>query len=315
MGKVSGESMNEPRRYRDENDIDAMRELLMAGRKAANGTYYIHPGDLNWWLYYPPLEGDYWEHIYMWDDPDQPGRLLGWVLISPDWVGFDVYLQPELRGTGAAADMYVWAGEQAIRIARQNGKSTIYVLWVRHDDDVLGAHFEQRGFNLGRGMVHLTRSLDDAIPSLQLPTGFQVRNCMGESEVESRAKAQYGAFGSKARFERYVQRFTNFMRSPVYDPDLDIIAVASDGQVGAFCMVWIDPINQVGLFEPVGTHPDFQRKGLGRAVMLEGFRRLKQQGMKSSIVSTFEDHPPAIKLYESVGFQVVHRLGTFEKEL
>ena len=99
--------MNEPRRYRDENDIAAMSELLMAGRKAANGTYYIHRGDLSWWLYYPPLEGDYWEHIYMWDDPEQPGRLLGWVLISPDWVGIDVYLQPELRGGKTGVEMYM----------------------------------------------------------------------------------------------------------------------------------------------------------------------------------------------------------------
>ena len=142
-----------------------------------------------------------------------------------------------------------------------------------------------------------------------------VRSCKGESEVAARAKAQYGAFESKATFEQYVARFTNFMRSPVYDPALDIIAVAPDGQVGAFCIVWIDPLNQVGLFEPLGTHPDFQRKGLGRAVMLEGLRRLKQRGMKSAIVSTYEDHLPAIKLYESVGFQVVHRLGTYEKEV
>jgi len=313
MGKISGESMNEPRCYRDEDDIKSMLELLMAGRKAANGSYYIHTGDLCWWLYYPPLEGDYWEHIYMWDDPETPGRLLGWVLISPDWVGIDVYLQPELRGSKVAAAMYVWAEQQAMRIAHQNGKSTIYVLWVRHDDDILRAHFTQRDYSLKRGMVHLALSLENEIPSLQLPVGFMVRSCKGELEVVARAKAQYGAFESKAKFEHYVDRFTNFMRSPVYDPELDIIALAPDGQVGAFCIVWIDPVNQVGLFEPVGTHPDFQRNGLGKAVMLEGLRRLKQRGMKSAIVSTFEDHPPAIKLYESVGFQMVHRLGTYEK--
>ncbi len=293
--------MNEPRRYRDEDDITAMRELLMAGRKANNGSYYIHIGDLNWWLYYPPLEGDFWNHIYLWDDPKNSRRLLGWALISPDWVGIDVYIQPELQGSQNVTDMYIWTENKAMQIARQNGKPTIYDLWVFHNDDNLEAHFGQRGYRLRRGLVHLTRSLDEAIPCQQLPEGFQVRSSKGEAEVVARAKAQYGAFGSKATFEQYVARFTNFMRSPVYDRELDIVAVAADGQIGAFCIVWTDPVNQVGLFEPMGTHPDFQRKGLGRAVMLEGLLRLKRHGMKSAIVSTFEDNPPAIKLYEISG--------------
>jgi len=142
-----------------------------------------------------------------------------------------------------------------------------------------------------------------------------VRECKGEPEVASLARAQYGAFTSAAPFERYLERFRIFMRSPVYDPNLDIVAVAPDGQIRAFCIVWMDPVNKVGLFEPVGTHPDFQRKGLGKAVMLEGFRRLRAGGMRQAIVSTFEDNLAAIKLYESVGFQIVNHLGTYEKDV
>jgi len=307
--------MNEPRPYRDERDLMAMQELLMAGRKANNGSYYIHIGDLKWWLYYPPLEGDFWGHIHVWDDPAQPGRLSGWVLISPNWVGIDLYTQPELRGSSLAQEMYLWAEERAMNIAQQNGKPSIHVLWVVQEDDVIGAHFRQRDYILRKGMVIMSKSFGEPIPSLQLPEGFVTRGCKGEPEVAARAKAQYGAFESKAKFECYLQRFTHFMRSPIYDPELDIVAVRSDGQVGAFCIVWTDPVNQVGLFEPVGTHPEFQRQGLGRAVMLEGLCRLIERSMKSAIVSTFEDNAPAIKLYESVGFQVINRLGTYEKDV
>lgn len=307
--------MTGQRPYRDERDLEAMCSLLMAGRKANNGSYYVHRGDLNWWLYYPPLEGAFWDQIYLWDDPAQPGRLLGWVLLSPDWVGFDVYVQPELRGSPFAQELYLWAEERALKIARESGKQTIYVLWVFHDDDVLDGHFRQRGYRLCRGYVHLTRTLEEDIPAAQLADGYVVRECQGVAEVDARARAQYGSFGSSAPFERYVERFTNFMRSPAYTPELDIVAVAPDGQVGSFCIVWPDEVNRIGLFEPVGTHPDFQRKGLGKAVMLEGLRRLQERGMKSAIVSTFEDHPAAIKLYESAGFQVVNRLGTYEKDV
>jgi hypothetical protein len=105
--------MREPRHYQGEPDLKAMRNLLIAGRKANNGSYYIHSGDLNWWLYYPPLDGDYWEHIYLWDDPDIPGELLGWALISPDWVGIDVYIRPDLRGSPPADEMYGWTEDRA----------------------------------------------------------------------------------------------------------------------------------------------------------------------------------------------------------
>jgi mycothiol synthase len=307
--------MNEPRAYRDERDLEAMRNLLVQGRKADNGTYYIHTGDLSWWLYYPPLEGDFWDHIYLWDDPEQPGRLLGWALISPDWVGFDVYVQPDLRGSWLATEMYVWAEEEALRVARGKGRKIIYVLWVSHDDGILCHHFSQRGYRLGRGMVHLTRTLDGKVPPARLVEGFTARGCKGEPEVAARAKAQYGAFGSSTSFERYLERFTNFMRSPVYRPEQDIVVVSPDGQVGAFCIVWTDPVNKVGLFEPVGTHPDFQRKGLGRAVMMEGLHHLQECGMRSAIVSAYEDNPAAIRLYESVGFQLANHLGTYQKDV
>ncbi|MGE5124375.1 MAG: GNAT family N-acetyltransferase [Acidobacteriaceae bacterium] len=307
--------MDMPRPYRGAEDMQAMLELLQRGWVANNGSYYIHPGDLKWWLYYPPLEGDLWEQIYLWDDLTQPGKILGWALLSLHRVGFDVYVQPELRGTPQAESMYTWAEEQSLKIARSRGKPTIYVEWKWHDDSVLSEHYKQRGYRSGRGYVHLRRTLEGVIPSPELEPGYVVRGCHGTAEVAERALAQYGAFGSLAPFEQYQRRFTSFMHSPVYAPDLDIVAVAADGRVGAFCLVWPDRASKVGLFEPVGTHPIFQRRGLGKAVMLEGLRRMKELGMKLAIVSTFEDNPAAIRLYESVGFRVINRLGTYEKDV
>jgi mycothiol synthase len=315
MGKIGGESMKAPRPFQDEHDLTAMCELLEKGRTADHGTYYVHTGDLMWWLYYPPLEGDFWDHIYLWDAPETPKRLLGWALISPDWVGIDVYTQPELRGSLIAWEMYLWAEEKATQVARQNGRPTIYVLWISHEDTVLVEHFIQQGFRLRRGITHMVRNLDENVQAAKPIDGFMLRGCKGLMEVSERAGAQYGAFGSKAPFEQYEKRFVNFLRSVVYQPEMDIVAVSQDGQIASFGIVWTDTVNKVGLFEPVGTHPEFQRKGLGRAVMLEGLHRLQESGMQRAIVSTFVDNLAAIDLYESVGFQVANQLGTFEKDV
>jgi mycothiol synthase len=315
MGKTRGEGMNAPRAYRNDQDLQAMQDLLIRGRQVAQPSYYIHVGDLKWWLYYPPLEGDFWDHIHLWDDPDNPARLLGWALISPDWVGFDVYVQPELCGSDLARSMYIWAEEQAMQFARQRSKPAIQVLWGSHEDDILAGHFRRRGFRVKRGYVHLTRDLAGPISPGKVPEGFVVRSCRGEVEVTARARAQYGAFSSLAAFADYEQRFRSFMRSPVYQPELDILAVAPDGQVGAFCIVWTDPVNKVGLFEPLGTHPHFRRQGLGTAVMLQGLLRLKERGMSRAVVSTPEDNLAGVRLYENVGFQVAFKLGTYQKDV
>jgi mycothiol synthase len=315
MGKIGRKGMKSPRLFQDEQDLSAMYELLEKGRMADNGTYYVHTGDLKWWLYYPPLDEDLWDYTYLWDDPDIPGRLLAWALITPGWVGIDVYTQPELRGSLIAKEMYLWAEEKATEVARQKQLHTIHNIWISHDDAVLVEHYHQQGFRLRPGMTHLIRNLDEEVPAVSSPDGFVLRGSKGTLEVSQRAAAQHGAFGSKASFEQYQRRFENFMRSKVYRPELDVVAVAADGRIASFGIVWINVKNQVGLFEPVGTHPDFQRKGVGRAVVLKGLHTMQACGMKKAIVSAFNDNLPAINLYKSTGFQVIKQLGTFEKDV
>jgi mycothiol synthase len=88
--------------------------------------------------------------------------------------------------------------------------------------------------------------------------------------------------------------------------------VAPDGELAAFCTVWFDDMTRTGAFEPVGTAPDHQRRGLGKAAMSEGLRRLKQLGARTAYVASFS--PAAHATYESVGFTDFIRNEPWEKE-
>ena len=303
----------DPHPYENIHDLDAMRSLLQAGRQAQNGTYYVHPGDLNWWLFYPPLDQDHWGDLHLWDDPRQPGRLLAWAMVGADGGFFDVFIQPELHGTPQAEAMNAWAEQRLAEIARLAGKARIRRMWIAENDAWLGGWLEREGFRRTKPDVHMVCPLAAPLPAPSVPQGYTVRSSAGLDEVVARAAAQYGAFGSSAPVERYIERFSRFMRSPVYDPHWDVVAADPDGQIGAFCIAWPDLLNKVGLFEPVGTHPDFQRRGLGKAVMLEALRRLQAAGMVQAIVSTPADNLPAVKLYEAVGFETVQQLWMYEK--
>jgi ribosomal protein S18 acetylase RimI-like enzyme len=134
-----------------------------------------------------------------------------------------------------------------------------------------------------------------------LAAGCQVRAVAGTSEAAHRAAAQREVWQPWTVGNVSDDDYARLMRLPGYDKDLDVVAVAPDGAIGAYVNGWVDPLNRIGDFGPVG------RRGLARAVLLEGLRRMKAHGMDRVCVSTGESNAPAIRLYESVGFAIENR--------
>ena len=305
-----------PRPYRDKQDLERMKTLLILGRQAANGTYYVHTGDLDWWLYYPSVQREWSEIIFLWEGSRPDEQLNGWALLSPEWRAFDVFVHPQERGSVRAAEMYIWAEEQIACLIKSDGGKDIRTMWVSEDDIFLVSHLVQHGFERSEDYTfYFERSLAELLPAISLPAGFQVRSVAGEDDGQKRAMASHAAFGSDKPFEVYWPRYQRFMRSSAYIPGLDLVTVALDGRYASFCICWLDPVNHVGLFEPIGTHPDFQSLGLGKTVMMEGLHRMQANGMQTAIVGAESDNPAAQSLYRSIGFQAVNKLCTYRKNL
>ena len=109
-----------------------------------------------------------------------------------------------------------------------------------------------------------------------------------------------------------LEAYRRLRTAPGFIPDLDIVALAPDGTFASYCMFWLDPINHIGLLEPVGTRSAYRRQGLSTAVLYEGIRRLQDYGARTAWVSTGAQSDQAIALYESVGFRLLfkdHRYG------
>jgi hypothetical protein len=70
---------------------------------------------------------------------------------------------------------------------------------------------------------------------------------------------------------------------------------------------WIDPVNRIGDFGPVGALAAYRRQGLTRAALLEGLRLMKARGMNRVCISTGGSNTPAMRLYQSVGFKIMNR--------
>jgi len=81
--------------------------------------------------------------------------------------------------------------------------------------------------------------------------------------------------------------YHNIQTAPLYRRDLDLVAVAPDGAVAAFCTIWFDDVTRSAYFEPVATVPAQRRRGLGRALLTEGLRRLQRMGATRAFVGGY----------------------------
>jgi len=96
---------------------------------------------------------------------------------------------------------------------------------------------------------------------------------------------------------------------PNYRKGLAIVAEAPTGDFVAYGGMWFDPVNRFGYVEPVATDPDYRRRGLVRACVLEGIRRCGELGATVAYVGT--DKP----FYLSFGFGKLFTLNCWLKEL
>jgi len=303
------------RPYHSDADVDVMCGLLAAGRHAANGCYYVHTGDLCWWLGYPPDKAARRENITLWETPG--GDLAAWVLIDPDWHTFDVFIHPDWFTNPAAGELYTWAADQAARQVDPSGRAIIRTMWASAGDPYTIQRLERMGFTRSQRYHQLfEQSLAGSpLPQSSLPPGYRVRPVAGVGDVQRRAAASHAAFESDLPFDAYWPRYLRFMQSPLYPAGQDLVIEDPDGRVAAFCICWLDPINCVGSFEPLGVHPDFQRRGFGKAILQSGLRFMQAAGMITAIVGTGWDNTPAVNLYLAAGFNLGLRLLTYEKEI
>ncbi len=95
------------------------------------------------------------------------------------------------------------------------------------------------------------------------------------------------------------------MRAPTYERVLDLVAVAPDGELAAFCICSVEEpagAKTVGFTDSIGTHPRYRRHGLAKALVTAGLRLLRQRGVATAELGTSSANKPMRRLAEALGF-------------
>jgi ribosomal protein S18 acetylase RimI-like enzyme len=302
------------RPYQSDDDYWRIRDFL---RRVflANGRH-----EWSWQLY----RWDYWrwhvsenifqlpldEAIFLWETA---GGEIAAVLNAdnPGEAAFQV--DPARRSPQLEAEMLA-AAEEKIAASRDGGARRLTV-WAHDGDPLRPALLAQNGYAPHPGGDHQRcRSLAGPLPQPPLPPGYTVRALGGRPELPARSWLSWRAFHPGEPDDRYEgwEWYQNVQRCPLYRRQLDLVAAAPDGALAAFATVWFDDVTRAGAFEPVGVDPDHQQRGLGKAVMAEGLRRLARLGAAEAHVNSYGE--PAHSLYRAMGFTAYDLSVAWTKE-
>lgn len=288
------------RPYHDQNDLRRIIDLVIAATAADPDRAVLHVGDVLWASYQNTIF-DPRQQIQLWELDDE---LVGVAWGEPAPTTYSLQIHPRFWGRGELEpQMLAWA-EQHLRAAIEAGldQRTLRVYGMASYQEwtaLLTTHGYTRTDD--RCMLILRQPLPAAQGVVALPAGWTVRAVSGEHEWQARVDLHRDVWQpSKVTLEAY----RRLRAAEGYRPELDLVAVAPDGTLAAYCICWLDPVNRIGEFEPVGTRAAFRGQGLGRAVMQTGLQRLSEHGAQAATVCTYATNAAATALYRSAGFTV-----------
>jgi ribosomal protein S18 acetylase RimI-like enzyme len=287
------------RPYQDASDLETIVQFLSRIRRRQRLADYPSVVDLQELFSLAVVQ----RRTRLWSQ--DPGRLAGYAFVD-DLSNLHWEADPDL-GDAFEEALLEWAIAEARQAAQERQQSDPPGISCRSDDRRRIVLLEQRGFRGQPGALHLARSLERPIPTPVLPPGFSLRPSRGAAEAEAWVALHRAAHQTELMT---VERRLSIIGVTGFDPALDLVAVAPDGRLAAYCVGSISRREneltgcKVGYTDPVATHPDFQRRGLCRALLCAVMQSLRERGMDTARLGTSRENQAMRLAAEGVGFRV-----------
>jgi mycothiol synthase len=289
--------------------------LKMMGLVTRNPANSIHALDMPYRLSSTSLDEP--RGVGLWEN--EAGELIGFAVIQWAWQTFDYGYAPD---SGLEQQILAWAIERFPQLSKNylSYERPLLFIDAPQDDSAKISLLEMNGFKKHPWQTtHFIKSLAGPLPGASLPPGFSFRPVANAAEY---VKIHQAAFESTSMTIEWRERVEKW---PQYRPELNVVAVAPDQSVVAFCSGWLgrfDPAKLsgpadtglTGQIEPMGVHPDYRGRKLGRAVLEEVFRQMKAEGSGAVIVETDNFREEAQRLYRAAGFEQTYLIYKYSRE-
>ena len=274
----------------DYNWIDAFFQQI------AESEHYVHLIDL------PFRMTSTWQErgceLSFWE---QDGKAVAWAVFQPAWQNLDYFIAPAAYSSSLEEAILEW------------GKTEIQAYAERMNEPVCGyvelfedapnakqvvANLHEYGFVAAdEYTLRFRREVPQTSPRYPLPEGFSIRPSL-DSETVSYRRLVDVVFSPRWMTDSWRMRL---LQHPSYVQDLDLVAVSPEDELVGFCSGWQRA--DVGQIEPLGVHPDYQGKGLGRALEAAMFDAMQRRNVSSVYVDHGSGNEKAIALSQKAGFR------------
>ena len=272
-----------------QRDLPELLALVGRARATADPHAFLHPGGLQWLLRRLGRRQTF--AVLRWTDGD---AVAGFGVDDGGYV--------MIQAASPSIDQHMALLDRAEAHARESGHAAIEVSAWDHDREQL-AHLALRGYEMSGMYGHeLVCELVGTPPAPNLPAGFSMRWL--EPKLDDAYVALHRAAWSTRAPSDYDARMHESVTSmPDFQRELVPIIAAPDGTLAAYGIGWFDSRTQTVEIEPLGTHPEYRRLGLGRAIVEEVKGRSAARGARSVMVWGGHNNEVAMHMYESAGLR------------
>jgi len=246
------------------------------------------------------------------------GKFAGWLCfwkVSTDMMYIDSWhpiVHPEFNEDEVASALI----QKSIEYTKNEGRKRLEVFHMGMTDDMRPRYekykkwYESNGMHQGFEWAHMVADLTTLDSGeILLPPGFTLRPLVSvpNDEIYECYYETFMTSGDRRFLEQTEEQKRGnfevfFDRSERIEEDASLLLYYGERIVGFLIIILI---KKGGFINGFGIHPDFRRRGLGRALMLSSMQKAAENGMKTMILEGDIDNYRALNLYRSVGFRKI----------
>jgi mycothiol synthase len=236
----------------------------------------------------------------------------------------DGVVLPDWRRRGIGSQLMEGLEARAISRMRQIKTENVYSAgWCEPDEGGRIALFEKFGLKRIRYFFEMIYDSPEYPDEPEYPAGITARTFERGEDEEVSYYARNESFRDHWSFAKpRKDDWLHWLSGEDFDPSLFLLAFDESQDVAGICWNAVyKEMNQrtgrdEGWIDLLGVLRPYRRKGLGRALLLESMRLLRDRGMKELALGVDADSPTgATRLYESVGFRVRKTQVAYRKVL